>query len=321
MGKLSAILGKIDKADRYVKASANAFYEANKESKAIEAAYKKEQGIKTGPGKLIKKLDVDQSKRIGDAYAAMQHDPANPDTIKAYNALVNETQQQYQKLLDSGINFEYYRGQGEPYKNSVEMADDIRNNRRMKVLGTEGNYGQGPITEDDAINNPLLQRTQFTDQNGEQILANDAFRAVHDFYGHSTKGTGFGPIGEENAWDSHWAMFSPEARKALTTETRGQNSWVNFGPHMRNADGSIKKPGDEGYLDSRNRPFADQKIGLLPEEFVDNSYRPLVEGPVVRDAAKTTGIGLLVGGGSAALSGSTPEENTDTYLNRLLSGK
>jgi DNA repair exonuclease SbcCD ATPase subunit len=41
---------------------------------------------------------------------------------------------------------------------------------------------------------------------------------------------------------------------------------------MRNADGSIKKKGDEGYLSPNERPFAEQKIGLLPEWATENAY-------------------------------------------------
>ena len=60
--------------------------------------------------------------------------------------------------------------------------------------------------------------------------ANEKFRAVHDYYGHlgtKTPNT-FGPKGEENAWMTHKQMYSPLAEPALTAETRGQNSWVNY---------------------------------------------------------------------------------------------
>ncbi len=59
--------------------------------------------------------------------------------------------------------------------------------------------------------------------------------------------------GEENAWVAHSKMFSHEALPALTSETKGQNSWVNNGPH---AD-----------LPVADRPFAEQKAGLLPEKY------------------------------------------------------
>ena len=100
------------------------------------------------------------------------------------------------------------------------------------------------------------------------LLVNDLFRAVHDYYGHTELGNGFGVIGEEMAWQNHSRMFSPNARRAMTTETRGQNSWVNFNKNLRNPDGTMPKKGDNNYVSPKERPFADQKIGLLPDEFV-----------------------------------------------------
>ena len=55
------------------------------------------------------------------------------------------------------------------------------------------------------------------------------------------------------------------AAKALTTETRGQNSWGNFGKHLRTEKGSVPQSIKEnGYIPPKNRPYAPQKIGLLP---------------------------------------------------------
>ena len=83
------------------------------------------------------------------------------------------------------------------------------------------------------------------------VIGNEMLRAVHDIFGHAAEGYGFGARGEENAWIHHSMMFSPLAQKALTTETRGQNSWVNFGPHKD--------------LPVTERPYADQKVALLPD--------------------------------------------------------
>jgi hypothetical protein len=51
----------------------------------------------------------------------------------------------------------------------------------------------------------------------------DMFRAVHDVFGHAGTGRGVDRHGEEAAYRKHSGMFSPLARKALATETRGQN--------------------------------------------------------------------------------------------------
>lgn len=170
-------------AARYTRASDKAFYPPVDEAKDVERQYKKQAGVHTGPGRMIDKVDIERAKRIADAYQAMPHEPMNPDVQRAYSALADETLAQYQALLDRGVNFDYYRGRGEPYKSSPEMADDLRQNRRLKVLATEGNYGQGPITEEDVLQNPMLRRTDYTDAEGNKLLVNDIFRAVHDYFG------------------------------------------------------------------------------------------------------------------------------------------
>ena len=71
-------------------------------------------------------------------------------------------------------------------------------------------------------------------------------------------------------------MFSPAARRAMTSETRGQNSWVNFGPQLRNSDGSLPKKGDKNYISPAKRDFAEQKNFLFPDEYVFD--RPNTDG-------------------------------------------
>lgn len=117
---------------------------------------------------------------------------------------------------------------------------------------------------DGPADNPLLERTGIT-INGYTLTYNDVFRAVHDVFGHASGGFGFGPRGEENAWRKHVRMFSPLAARAMTTETRGQNSWVNYGPHLRRPDGYVPKRSDADFIPLDQRPFAKQKTGLLPE--------------------------------------------------------
>jgi hypothetical protein len=49
---------------------------------------------------------------------------------------------------------------------------------------------------------------------------------VHDAFGHAVERTDFSPAGEESAWNLHRQLFSPEARPALATETRGQAAYT-----------------------------------------------------------------------------------------------
>jgi len=226
----------------------------------VSKSYKDRNGITTGPGEKITTVDVEEAKRRADAFEQMQNTPDDPQVKAAYQAMATETIDQFDELTKAGYAVEIYEGKGEPYANSQEMLDDLRNNKHLFVLSTEKDFGQNKITDKQRNDNPLLKDSGRKDINGKSLLTNDVFRFVHDAFGHGERGNSFGPIGEENAWDVHVRMYSPLAARAMTTETRGQNSWVNFGPHMRNEDGSIKS------VPMKDRPFAEQKIGLLPEQ-------------------------------------------------------
>ena len=224
-----------------------------------------------------RKLDEARGKRISDAFIAMKNNPNDPEVKAAYEALAKETLDQYKDFVKAGFTVEI--NNEEPYNNSQEMIDDLRNNKTIKIYSTESGFGSVPITEKERNNNPLLKNSGFKDINGNPLLINDVFRAIHDFYGHAELGNSFGVKGEENAWNVHARMFSPLARRAMTTETRGQNSYVNFSgvnqrvEALREQARILREKGDEKGAQKiadkiyEEGKFADQKIGLLPEEF------------------------------------------------------
>ena len=156
----------------------------------------------------------------------MKHNPNDPEVKASYEALAKETLDQYKDFLDAGFTVEI--NDDEPYDNSQDMINDLRNNNRIKIFSTESGFGDNKITKKQREENPLLQKSGYKDVNGKPLLINDVFRAIHDFFGHAELGNSFGAKGEENAWNVHSRMYSPLARKAMTTETRGQNSFVNF---------------------------------------------------------------------------------------------
>lgn len=94
---------------------------------------------------------------------------------------------------------------------------------------------------------------------------NEKFRAVHDYFGHlgTKKPNTFGPQGEENAWMTHRQMYSPLAEPAMTAETRGANSWVNYVNPENVARRKKKLPTTE---------YAENKPVLLPAEASDPAY-------------------------------------------------
>jgi hypothetical protein len=243
------------------------FNDPNIETKAISKAYKESKGIKTSEGSNIESVDIPNAMKIADAFDALEDTPNDPIVQKAYSDMATETADQHKSIVDAGYDVEIWEGDGEPYANAEAMISDLRDNKHMYIYSTEVGFGDTPITNEQRNQNKLLQDSGYKDKNGKTLLYNDVFRFVHDFFGHSERGNGFGAIGEENAWDVHSRMYSPLAKRAMTTETRGQNSWVNFGPQMRNADGTLVKKGDQGYKEAKDREFAPQKMGLLPEEF------------------------------------------------------
>jgi hypothetical protein len=187
--------------------------------------FKRDNGFDTSDPGIITRLDKGISKEIGVLYEQAVDSPNDPETQRAYAAMAEEVKAQYEHMLGDGVIVTLFDGVGEPYKNSNELMTDLRDNQRMFVFATESGYG----TEGTANStNALLDDSGYKDSNGKPMLVNDLFRAVHDYFGHAVRGNSFGAIGEENAWDEHVRMFSPLAARAMTAETRGQNSWVNF---------------------------------------------------------------------------------------------
>lgn len=199
--------------------------------------YAKKMGLAEIKEASPTKVDPDNARRIADAYAQMKSDPSDTKVKAAYSALGKEVDSQF-KTLPVKIEFT----KDDPYKSSKEMFDDVEQNKRLKVF-TGG------------AEHPLLGQK---DKDG--ISLNDKFRAVHDYYGHAMFGHQFGPNGEESAWVEHSKMFTPLAQKALTTETRGQNSWFNY-----------SKENEGKSMDEKQ--FAEQKVGILPDEFLPKNSK------------------------------------------------
>jgi hypothetical protein len=198
-------------------------------------------------------LDEARSYALADLYEQLQHAPHSPEVQAAYQAMKAEVLAQYRHLKAAGYQLLPWQQAGQPYQNSQEMRADVLNNKRLHY------FTGGDLPSD----HPLAE---VEPESGQTF--NDLFRAVHDVFGHALYGNQFGPRGEEHAWRAHASMFSPLARRAMTTETRGQNSWVNFGPHLRGPHGQVAGPGEPGHVPPPQRPYAPQKAGLLPPEHI-----------------------------------------------------
>lgn len=138
-----------------------------------------------------------QGRRIAAEYLAAPSYDRNAED--AYRAFRDETVRQYEELSTLGLALEVTPD--DPYADYAELAQSIESGT-FRVLATESTGGH-----------PFLPNA-----------VNDMFRFVHDFHGHYMSGRDFSRHGEHAAWLRHSSMYSPLARLAMTTETRGQNS-------------------------------------------------------------------------------------------------
>ena len=231
---------------------------------SVAERYARDNGIQLRRQAEYVKADPQRGKRIADAYAAMAHDPQNPRVKEAYQNLIKQTRAQYDALVDAGYKFWFMDmnlADNQEYASSPWNAmRDLRANQEMGVFPTESGFGSSEDFTPDS--NPLLADTGLrwpvggaNSKRTAPVLANDLFRAVHDAFGHGLEGAGFRADGEENAWQAHVRLFTGSAVAAITSETRGQNSWLNFGPNGEtNRTAKVE-----------DTVFADQKTGLMPE--------------------------------------------------------
>ena len=227
---------------------------------AVAEQYAAANGIDLRRQAEFVEIDPERATRIAQAYDQMVHAPQDPAVQAAYADLIQQTIAQYQALVDAGYTFTFFDSETDPYAgNPWNAMRELRANKTMAVYGTYDGYGTEGLTQAAIEDNPMLQDTGLVwmDQSGAErpVTANDLFRAVHDAFGHGIEGAGFRARGEENAWQAHVRLFTGPAIGVLTSETRGQNSWLNYGPFgEQNRTASV-----EGTV------FAPQKAGVMPE--------------------------------------------------------
>lgn len=206
------------------------------------------------PPKWYTKVDRFRAEHIAYAYALLTHSPHDDATRTAYAHLVAETLKQYEFVKKTDLKVEWIPDGVNPYEETPRLAIlDVIENNHLWLYPTMNGFGN-EAADEYFEDHPLLDETdEFID--GRRLVVNDVFRIVHDYFGHIKEGVGFRADGEENAWRNHAAMYSEKALGAITTELRGQNSWVNFnemwGEHNRTATAAHVK-------------YAKQKVGLLP---------------------------------------------------------
>lgn len=204
-------------------------------------------------------FDEELARRLSRAYDEMKHDPSDPRVQRSYQALADETMAQLDKIKDSGLDIRFLKpGMEDPYARSPALGyADIVENNRLYTYPTDFGFGTTDANAEllSTFKHPLLTPIgRLGDK--DNAVVNDAFRVVHDAFGHFGPGNPFfRHKGEERAWLNHAPMYSPDARPAAAVELRGQNSYLNFGP---NAEHNAKASGADTI-------YADQKLGLMPE--------------------------------------------------------
>ena len=215
------------------------------------------------------------------------------DLVQAsYEAMARETKDQFNQMMPSDMTFTFHQGELE-YGKASDAFRDVTENRNLNVFrgGDEHEYLKN-IDPDTGL------------------TENEMFRAVHDMFGHAAGGNSFQPKGEEIAFLSHSQMYSPLARIAMASETRGQNSWLNYGTanapmfkNIRAIDNEIKdirsqasrmgqKP-DQAKIDELQAQkkglyddlqYAEQRSVLLPPEYVSPNFNdPYFIPPYLRE--------------------------------------
>lgn len=259
-------------------------YGANKEIKKSYDKYMAMASARHGIPKVdinaYARTDPERSRLIADEYQKMKHQPNNPVVKEAYKKMADEVMDQYQVLVDDGWTFSMYPRDADgnltfPYGNPRDAIKDMRENKHLYVFPTSEGFGTVEYDEfgkaiEGFKGNPLEKMSGIKFADGQEAFINDIFRAVHDVFGHGMDEVGFRARGEEHTWRSHARMFSPEGARAVATETRGQNSWLNFNPisGKRNQNAQVE-----------DTKFADQKTGLMPkwvseEGLYDESVTP-----------------------------------------------
>jgi hypothetical protein len=203
-------------ANKYTNTNLSKPYDFNfqlpESSLAKQSGIGRSYEIMTGAGKQQK--DAVFNAYVNDPEFApiiQQYNIKDYDDLvqKSYQQLEKETIQQFNNLP---LKLQFHTGQGNYLDSNEAVRDMILHGNLTVYKGGDKHEFLNNIDKNTGLN------------------SNEMFRAVHDAFGHGIRGNSFGPSGEEIAWGSHAQMYSPLARIAMTSETRGQNSFVNYTP-------------------------------------------------------------------------------------------
>jgi len=146
---------------------------------------------------------------VAEHYDALPLSDNSTATRRCYAALCHELDAQF-FVLTSFVRVRFVAIN--PYQTSRHMFEDIEKHRNLDVF--TGGEALAPTH--------LFSATALSGW-----TYNLVFRAVHDGLAHYPGRNSFSPTGEFRAFVAHTRILSPDAVRALATETLGQNAYYN----------------------------------------------------------------------------------------------
>jgi hypothetical protein len=231
------------------------------------------------PGRVMRapwglRMDEEFCLQVGRYYDEAPVQVDDRSLREGYELLKKETLQQYEAIGAAGYHIVPWVYEGQPYRNSEHVTEQVCRSKTLHIYLTKNGHGpdrHGPESGWDDTH-PMREPSPI-EINGERLLYNDLFRAIHDFFGHITYECSFQPDGEFRATFVHFQMFSEELHPILFTEMIGQICWFFFGPHLLGDNGRLRNRGEPGYVPPSKRPYATQKTFRYPAPYLEKLKR------------------------------------------------
>lgn len=242
-----------------------------------------------------------RATEMARVFELMKHDPNNPEVRRAYDKFIQETKDQWDRILafqhpvtGKPIHFQAMRNFGDlaHYGESPrKMLRDLHENGHMWYFPTYMGFGddEDPQGDPNGEKQPLMKIIYSPDDpEGAKMLerlghqgpfrANDMFRIVHDVMGHGLVGSATPSERPEHAGTEPWKgySFGPQGeeaawahhRKMYTPEARPAMTQELRGQNSWVNYGPYGQR-SRAKLDrgSGATQYAEQKTGLWPEEY------------------------------------------------------
>lgn len=230
------------------------------------------------PGRVMRapravRVDEEFCIEVGRYYDRAPNQMEDGSLRDAYALLKKEIVQQYEAIGAAGYRIVPWVFAGQPYRNAEHVAEQVCKSKTLHIYLTKNGHGPDRHGSESGWHDTHpMREPSHIEINGERLLYNDLFRAIHDFFGHICYQCSFQPEGELRATFVHFQMFSEELHPILFTEMIGQICWFFFGPHLLDENGHIRNRGDAGYIPPPKRPYAQQKTFQYPPHYLEKYH-------------------------------------------------